>query len=86
MRGPEEAVDAETDQAEGHQRQQDRTEGRVVHGAQRVVDAAGLFRVVADARPTEQATDDDEGDALRDVADLPEPHHAPADAAGQVVG
>ena len=73
-------------QPERHQGEQDRAERRVVDGAQRVVQAAGLVGVVGDGRPAEQPADDGEGDALDDVADLAEPDDPVADTAGEVLG
>ena len=86
MPRPEEAVHAEADQPQRHQGEQDRPERRVVHGAQRIVQAAGLLGVIGDGRPAEQPADDDVGDALDDVPGLAEPDDLLADTAGEVVG
>lgn len=84
--GPEEAVDAERDQPQSHDRQKNRTDRCVLHGAQGTVQTAGLDRVVADSRPTEQPADNDERNALGDVAGLAEADDLGADAAGEIVG
>ena len=55
--------------------QRDRTgsEGRPIHGAQRVIQAPCFLQVVGDRGPAEQPADDRERRTLDDVTDLTEP-------------
>ena len=55
--------------------QRDRTgsEGRPIHGAQRVIQAPCFLQVVGDRGPAEQPADDRERHTLEDVTDLTEP-------------
>src|SRR4051794_9709067 len=83
---PREAEQPEARESDGDQHQHRRTERLLEQLVQRLVEPAGLLRVVGDRGVQEQHPDDRDRDALADVADLAEGEVGLAVLAGLALG